>query len=185
MSPQVVTPDEGPTLSQAEAAAACGVSQTTIRRARTDGRIQGARRDDHGGWRIPRAALIAAGLLHDETAATVTPDRHPDEGDPSSQVVTPPSPLETDDLRAALAAAERRAERAEHRAELAEAVAEERGRALEVERALVLMLTHQRHGQDDPADEPSAGRQVVVTEPAAPTQERLRSRWRTWLRRRL
>ncbi|MEU2856727.1 helix-turn-helix domain-containing protein [Streptomyces syringium] len=56
---------ERPRLTQREAAAACGVSPTTIRRYREAGRLPGAQRQPGGGWLIPVEDLLAAGLrLH-------------------------------------------------------------------------------------------------------------------------
>lgn len=51
-----------PVLSQREAAAACGVHLSTIRRYREAGRFGGARRDPVRGWLIPVEDLLAAGL---------------------------------------------------------------------------------------------------------------------------
>lgn len=42
-----------PTLSQSEAAKACGVSVATVRRARRSGRIEGAYEDGHGELEHP------------------------------------------------------------------------------------------------------------------------------------
>ncbi|MFD3827390.1 helix-turn-helix transcriptional regulator [Streptomyces sp. NPDC058625] len=43
-----------PLLTQREAATACGVSRTTIRRRREAGELPGAVLDDDRGWLIPR-----------------------------------------------------------------------------------------------------------------------------------
>ncbi|MFF0408679.1 helix-turn-helix transcriptional regulator [[Kitasatospora] papulosa] len=54
-----------PMLTQREAAAACGVSRTTIRRRREAGDLPGAVQDPVRGWVIPVDDLLAAGLrLH-------------------------------------------------------------------------------------------------------------------------
>ncbi|MFJ3099599.1 helix-turn-helix transcriptional regulator [Streptomyces hydrogenans] len=54
-----------PLLSQREAAAACGVSRSTIRRRREAGDLPGCVQDDERGWLIPVEALLAAGFrLH-------------------------------------------------------------------------------------------------------------------------
>ncbi|MFF9594239.1 helix-turn-helix transcriptional regulator [Streptomyces sp. NPDC014646] len=54
-----------PLLTQREAAAACGVSRTTIRRRREAGDLPGAVQDPQRGWLIPVDDLLAAGLrLH-------------------------------------------------------------------------------------------------------------------------
>ncbi|MFG3399170.1 helix-turn-helix domain-containing protein [Streptomyces parvus] len=51
-----------PMLTQREAAAACGVSRTTIRRRREAGDLPGAVQDEARGWLIPVGDLLAAGL---------------------------------------------------------------------------------------------------------------------------
>ncbi|MFJ1839886.1 MULTISPECIES: helix-turn-helix transcriptional regulator [unclassified Streptomyces] len=57
-----------PMLTQREAAAACGVSRTTIRRRREDGDLPGAVQDPKRGWIIPVDDLLAAGFrLHAPT----------------------------------------------------------------------------------------------------------------------
>lgn len=54
-----------PLLTQREAAAACGVSRSTIRRRREAGDLPGAVLDDQRGWLVPVEDLIAAGFrLH-------------------------------------------------------------------------------------------------------------------------
>ncbi|MCZ4103704.1 helix-turn-helix transcriptional regulator [Streptomyces sp. H39-C1] len=54
---------ERPPLPQREAAAACGVSLSTIRRHREAGRFPGAQRDPARGWLIPVEDLRALLLL--------------------------------------------------------------------------------------------------------------------------
>ncbi|MEV7659886.1 helix-turn-helix domain-containing protein [Streptomyces anulatus] len=51
-----------PMLTQREAATACGVSRTTIRRRREAGDLPGAVQDESRGWLIPVEDLLAAGL---------------------------------------------------------------------------------------------------------------------------
>ncbi|MBQ0975711.1 helix-turn-helix domain-containing protein [Streptomyces griseoincarnatus] len=59
-------------LTQREAAAACGVSRTTIRRRREAGELPGSVLDDERGWLIPVDDLLAAGFrLH----APAPPDK--------------------------------------------------------------------------------------------------------------
>lgn len=129
-------PPTPPTLSQSEAATACGVSTATIRRARRSGRIEGAYEDGHGGWRIPFPALIAAGLMP-PTTPPVSPDTEPP--------ATPMTPHDdTEQLRRELA-------EARHRAERAEAVAAERERTIEVLQRSLLML---ERGHSDAAEPP-------------------------------
>ncbi|MDX3490978.1 helix-turn-helix domain-containing protein [Streptomyces sp. ID05-18] len=51
-----------PMLTQREAATACGVSRTTIRRRREAGGLPGAVQDESRGWLIPVEDLLAAGF---------------------------------------------------------------------------------------------------------------------------
>ncbi|MFI8258893.1 helix-turn-helix transcriptional regulator [Streptomyces filamentosus] len=51
-----------PLLTQREAAAACGVSRSTIRRRREAGELPGCVQDEERGWLIPVDALLAAGF---------------------------------------------------------------------------------------------------------------------------
>ncbi|MFJ2851346.1 MULTISPECIES: helix-turn-helix transcriptional regulator [Streptomyces] len=51
-----------PMLTQREAATACGVSRTTIRRRREAGDLPGAVQDEARGWLIPVENLLAAGF---------------------------------------------------------------------------------------------------------------------------
>lgn len=80
-----------PLLTQREAAAACGVSRTTIRRRREAGELPGAVLDDDRGWLIPVEDLLAAGFrlnapappdekdVGDQAAAEAQPDTAPDD----------------------------------------------------------------------------------------------------------
>jgi hypothetical protein len=66
-----------PTLTLAAAAKSTGRSESTIRRALTAGRLEGAYRAPDGSWRIPTAALVAAGYLAGTTPAdTPTAEQH-------------------------------------------------------------------------------------------------------------
>jgi hypothetical protein len=51
-----------PLLTQREAATACGVSRSTIRRRREAGELPGCVQDGERGWLIPVEALLAAGF---------------------------------------------------------------------------------------------------------------------------
>ena len=65
----VMTPPVGgPTLGLAEAAKACGVSVSTLRRKRPELVAHGAAQTAKG-WRIPVTALIALGLMDRTTDA--------------------------------------------------------------------------------------------------------------------
>lgn len=123
---------ERPLLTITEAANAAGVDRRTIRRRLDSGAFPGAVRDQEHGphrgaggavWRIPIEDLLAAGLvLHAPTAA---------------EEPTPPAPVVVSDaelLRQELEVWRRRAE-------VAEAVAEERGHALDDARLALRALT--------------------------------------------
>ncbi|MFE4861493.1 helix-turn-helix domain-containing protein [Streptomyces sp. NPDC056670] len=70
-----------PTLTQREAAAACGVSRSTIRR-REAGELPGAFEDPNRGWLIPVEALLAAGF---RLNAPTGPDPVPAEPAPAAE----------------------------------------------------------------------------------------------------
>lgn len=135
-----------PMVSQAEAARICKVSTATLRRRRTELEQHGAKPDPTGGWLIPIPALVACGLLDRTTppdtraASTMSPDTTPLHNGGVS-------PLDTRlvELQDQLDRADRRVQDAEHRAELAEAIADERGKALEVERMALRILTQTAH----------------------------------------
>jgi hypothetical protein len=128
----VMTPHAGgPTLGLAEAAKACGVSVSTLRRKRPELAAHGAAQTA-SGWRIPVTALIAMGLM-DRTTDT----RHESQHDtPMTPTVTAPHDAltgELDALRSQLAAAEQRAA-------VAEAVAAERERTIQTQAMALRML---------------------------------------------
>lgn len=128
-----------PMLSQAEAARVCKVSTATIRRARQAGKLPGAVQTADG-WAIPIPELIAAGIMPRATPpdtpttpiATRVASPLNDTGDTPRH--TPTDTAVVDELRAKLAAAEQRAA-------VAEAVARERGLALEDARLALRALT--------------------------------------------
>ncbi|MFD3820293.1 helix-turn-helix transcriptional regulator [Streptomyces rubiginosohelvolus] len=62
-----------PMLNQREAAAACGVSRTTIRRRREAGDLPGAVQDPVRGWLIPVPDLLAAGFRLNAPAGPAAP----------------------------------------------------------------------------------------------------------------
>ncbi|WP_187281723.1 helix-turn-helix transcriptional regulator [Streptomyces sp. gb1(2016)] len=103
-----------PMLTQREAAAACGVSRTTIRRRREAGDLPGAVQDPVRGWVIPVDDLLAAGLrLH----APSPPDKTAPAGTQERPVATVAEEQSTAALRAEL-------ERVRHEHALAVAQAE-------------------------------------------------------------
>jgi hypothetical protein len=107
-------------MGLAEAAKACGVSVSTLRRKRTDLEAHGAAQTATG-WHIPVTALIALGLMERVTA----PPSH----DTPSGTLTG----ELDALRSQLAAAEQRAA-------VAEAIAAERERVIQTQAMALRML---------------------------------------------
>lgn len=72
-----------PMLTQREAATACGVSRTTIRRRREAGDLPGAVQDSARGWLIPVEDLLAAGF---RLNAPSPPDEEAPAGDASRVV---------------------------------------------------------------------------------------------------
>lgn len=133
-------------FSMKQAAKVAGVSVSTLRRRRTDLIAAGADISPEG-WKVPMTALVACGLIVGEgpqaTATTphvgVRPSNHP-ERDPLTQRVQ--------ELTEHVGDLEREIAEWRRRAEVAEARAEERGRALdalrvanETERMALRMLT--------------------------------------------
>lgn len=133
---------ERPRLTQREAAAACGVSLSTIRRYREGGRLPHAERDSARGWLIPVEDLLAAGLRVGRPA--------PPEGEPptlSGRATPLSTPVgEGEQPTVSDLAAQLTEER--HRRQLAEAAAEHLGRELaardahlaDVRRALLALM---------------------------------------------
>ncbi|MFJ2590859.1 helix-turn-helix domain-containing protein [Streptomyces sp. NPDC087538] len=80
-----------PMLTQREAATACGVSRTTIRR-REDGDLPGAVQDPKRGWLIPIDDLLAAGLRPHAPAPPDAPATQagPTEDDDQGSTTTSP-----------------------------------------------------------------------------------------------
>lgn len=128
------TPTNAPVMGLAEAAKACGVSVSTMRRRKDLLVAAGARITDKG-WQIPIPALVSLGLMDSRTApedtapavdvepTTVAPDDRA-----GSQAIA-----EVEELRRLLAAAEARAQ-------VAEAIAVERERIIEVQAQTLRML---------------------------------------------
>lgn len=114
-----------PMLTQREAATACGVSRTTIRRRREAGDLPNSVQDEVRGWLIPVDDLLAAGLrLHapaepDKTAPPAPAGKGADAVDQEHDAIALRAELENLRHEHALAVAE-----AEHGRQLAEAEAE-------------------------------------------------------------
>ncbi|MEU9647212.1 helix-turn-helix domain-containing protein [Streptomyces sp. NPDC048188] len=105
-----------PLLTQREAATACGVSRTTIRRRREAGELPGAVLDEDRGWLIPVEDLLAAGFRLNAPA----PPEEKGAGDPAAAGT--PQDTASEDSAPAL-----RTELERLRHEHALALAEERG----------------------------------------------------------
>lgn len=113
-----MTPPQPPTVSLARAVELCGVSRSTIQRRKTE-LIELGATVKPSGWVIPIPALIGAGLL----SPTTPPDPIADTPSDTSKD-TPSDTSEIERLR-------ERLRDAETRAEVAEAIADERGKALD------------------------------------------------------
>ncbi|MFH9959708.1 helix-turn-helix transcriptional regulator [Streptomyces roseolus] len=117
-----------PLLTQREAAAACGVSRSTIRRRREAGDLPGCVQDEERGWLIPVEALLAAGFRLNapappEDAAPATPggSATPAPAEAGEGVAELRAELERERERQALL---REVEQARHEAALAAAEAQ-------------------------------------------------------------
>lgn len=124
-------PAGGPTLGLAEAAKACGLSVSTLRRKRSELEANGAAQTAKG-WRIPVTALIALGLM-DRTTDAHHESRHDSPMTPTMTSHDEALIAQLDALRTALADAERRAA-------VAEAVATERERTIQTQAMALRML---------------------------------------------
>jgi hypothetical protein len=135
-------PAGGPILGLAEAAKACGVSVSTLRRKRPQLKDLGAA-ETAKGWQIPVTALITLGLMDRVTAPLhATPAAPPVKG-----VTTPPIDAPNDapseELEALRAARDELREKladAEKRAAVAEAIASERERIIQTQASALRML---------------------------------------------
>jgi hypothetical protein len=132
----VTTPPAGvPTLGLAEAAKACGVSVSTLRRRRPELAAHGAAQTANG-WRIPVTALIAIGLMGRTTDA-----HHESRHDtPMMPSMTPVMMAPVDALTGELEALRAKLADAEQRAAVAEAVAAERERVIQTQAMALRML---------------------------------------------
>lgn len=131
-----MTPPVGvPTLGLAEAAKACGVSVSTLRRKRPELTANGAAQTANG-WRIPVTALIALGLM-DRTTDAHHESRH---DTPTAPVMMATTTGASDALAGELDALRAKLADAEQRAAVAEAVAAERERIIEAQAMALRML---------------------------------------------
>lgn len=136
-----------------QAAKACGVSVSTLRRRKEQLVAAGTKITDKG-WQIPIPALVSLGYLSGTTPAIDTPSEKPVTPlvEPSLEPpVIPPveSPSrEVEELRLKLV-------EAETRAQVAEAISAERERIIQVQAAALRML--ERGTGDAPAKTPAEG----------------------------
>lgn len=162
-----MTPPAGtstaPALGLAEAAKACGVSESTLRRRRPEMLAAGATQTSKG-WSIPVPVLVELGLMDRTTA----PDARHSPPQPHQEALTAPatqSPTEPllEALREKLAAAEQRAA-------VAEAIADERERIIAVQAQALRMLEAPAAAlQEAPREQPA-----TAPEPA---REQPKRRW--------
>ncbi|MDJ0347156.1 helix-turn-helix domain-containing protein [Streptomyces sp. H10-C2] len=154
---------ERPRLTQREAAAACGVHLSTIRRYREAGRLPHAQRDPSRGWLIPVEDLLAVGLRLHAPA--------PPEGEPPtvSGRATPLGDPVSGDERSTTARLEQALKEERHRREIAELKAEYLAANVADLRRHVLALTPGPTA--GPADPESEGEP-----PTLPAQSRLTER---------
>lgn len=136
-------------MGLAEAAKACGVSVSTLRRKRTELVAHGAAQTA-SGWHIPVTALIAVGLME--------------------RVTPPPSPdAPNDGVEGELEALRVKLAHAEQRAAVAESVAAERERVIQTQAMALRMLEASRTPApavpDTDAPAPTDG---PVTAPSTP-----------------
>lgn len=123
-------------VSQAKAAHICGVSTSTIRRARQAGKLEGCRVDEvTGGYLIPVPSLLAAGFKLSSPTPSDTVEQ------PHATHATTPQADTPDTLHKELLELREKLIRAEHRAQLAEAVADERAKVIQAQKIALKMLT--------------------------------------------
>lgn len=138
-----------PTMGLTQAAKACGVSVSTLRRRKEQLVAAGAKITDKG-WQIPIPVLVSLGYLSSTTPASEAPPEKQLAPVLESLVMppveTPPNELEK--LRSKLA-------EAETRAQVAEAISAERERIIQVQAAALRML--ERGNSDTPTRAPVEG----------------------------
>lgn len=151
MTPPLGT-STAPVLGLAEAAKACGVSESTLRRRRPDLLAAGATQTSKG-WRIPIPALVELGLMPRVTAPD-SPQQPRQEAVTAPATQSPTEPL-LEALRAKLADAEKRAA-------VAEAIAQERERIIEAQALALRMLTP---GPTTPQEQPAPAPEQPAEQP--------------------
>lgn len=158
-----------PVLSVKQAAEAAGVSRATVYRKLDELMEHGATRDETGTW-IPFSALITVGLAPRTSPAEVSRETRPATRETRNE--TRPETRETDsetELRERLREAEDRIRDLQHAKALAEAIAVERERVIEVQsRALRLLEAGPsvRHGETGPVSRETRNETRNETGPA-------------------
>ena len=144
-----------------QAAKACGISVSTLRRRKEQLVAAGTKITDKG-WQIPIPALVSLGYLSSTTPASDTPPEIP-----VTPLVEPPviPPVETlsnevENLRLKLV-------EAETRAQVAEAISAERERIIQVQAAALRML--ERGTTGTPTSTPVEGVPDTPSEPPRDT----------------
>ena len=89
-----------PSWTLSEAAALCGVSRSTVRRYREDGRFPHAFKDTAGLWKIPTEDLLAVGWTTSASATDVPPE--PALGVPTVEPASHPADERIKELERAL-----------------------------------------------------------------------------------
>lgn len=145
MKPVKAPTNSPPVMGLAEAALACGVSVSTIRRKRPELEKLGAAQTAKG-WHIPITALIELGLMRSVTDAPVTPVE-PAVIPALMGVMKPPVDAQRDALVGEVEALRAKLADAERRAAVAEAVAVERDRIIHAQDMALRML---EAGTEDP-----------------------------------
>lgn len=174
MEPLGGTPDTPADLGLKEAARITGISLSTFRRRRDDLRNAGATQHADGAWSIPVHTLVTLGML-DKVSPTEPVSPKPPER---------PSDSPTWDQMASLRG---QLSEAEQRAAVAEAIAHERGSALEdARRAMRMLETRTVTPGETPENfsNTKVNLTLVPTNPASelpletPTERPLRTWWR-------
>lgn len=165
---------DGPVLGLAEAAKACGISVSTLRRKRGDLEDAGAIATP-AGWRIPITALVSLGLM----PATTPPPEEPRMA-PTMQPPAGGGNAPADTLREELDALRSRLVAAEQRAAVAEAIAHERERVIEAQATALRMLEAPATSTATPTSEstPAAPAVPVPGQPQQPQRPTLWQRLR-------
>lgn len=170
LTDQGITGGTTAVFSMKQAAQVAGISVSTLRRRRTDLIAAGADISPNG-WKVPMTALVACGLIAGEgpeasRSAPMTP--RTEEGHEASGKIR-----QIEELTAQVRELEREVGEWRRRAEVAEARAEERGRALdalrianETERMALRMLTA---GTSTPPPTQPAQEPTPSADPATPT----------------